>query len=321
MKVNYNTNPKILNNFLYYLSGIRGYTEETIKAYNSDLLQFCKFIKEYLKIEIAIKDFNIFIFLQVKEADIIAFLVFLNFNKNNSPYTRQRKLCAIRRFYRWLFSTNPKIQKNNPTKNIPNIKKVIRIPKHLTLEQSKKIQEIFTLENSKFPFRNNAIISLFLNSGMRVGELININITDINFANNSIRVFGKGNKERLVYFSNKCKIKLLKYIGTRKIIDLNAPLFISYKNKRIGIDGVEDICAKAYSLMGLQDYKYTTHTLRHTAATLMYRYVSQDILLLKEFLGHTSISATEIYTHIYNKQIKEAVNENPLNEFSAKEVA
>lgn len=326
MNSNYNKNSIIINKFLCYLKNSLEYSEKTIKAYNLDLLQFCTFIKEYLNLAINIKEFNIFTFLQVKESDIIAFLVYLNFNRDNSPYTRQRKLCTIRRFYKWLLSsTNPKIQKDNPTKYISNIKKVIKIPKYLTLEQSKKIQEIFTLENTKFSVRNNAIISLFLSSGMRVGELISINLIDINFTNNSIRIKGKGNKERVVYFSNNCKNKLLKYISERnrnkKFVNLEDPLFISYQNKRLGIDGVEDVCSKAYKLMGLDNYGYTTHTLRHTAATLMYRYVSQDIILLKKFLGHSQLSSTEIYSHVYNKQVKEAVNKNPLNEFSRKKVA
>lgn len=325
MKVNYDENPKILNSFLDYLQGIRGYTEETIKAYNSDLLQFFNFIKTYLEIQVTIKDFNIFILLQVKESDILAFLVYLNFTRNNTANTRQRKLCAVRRFYKWLLFTNPTIQKENPTTNIPNIERVIRLPKHLTLSQAQKIQEIFTLKNTKYPLRNNAIISLFLATGIRVGELININLKDIDFNTNSITVYGKGNKERIVYFNDKCKKKLLKYINVRnkdkKIIDINEPLFISYQHKRLGIDGVEGICEKAYILMGLENYGYTTHTLRHTAATLIYIYVAQDIFLLKKFLGHADVSTTEVYTHVYNKQVKQAVDKNPLNEILGEKAA
>lgn len=280
---------------------------------------FFKFIKEYLSIAIEIKDFNVFILLQVKETDIIAFLVYSNFKHDNSPYTRQKKLSAIRSFYKWLLSTYPSMLKENPAKDIPNIEKVVRIPKYLTLEQSKKNQEVFTLKNSKFPLRNNLIISLFLTTGLRTSELININLDDINFSNNTIRINkGKGNKDREIVFSNNCKEKLLNYIALRnnkkhKVLKLNEPLFISYQNKRIGIDGIEDICKKAYELMGLEKCGYTTHTLRHTAASLMYIYVKQDILLLKEFLGHSSINTTQIYTHICNEKVKEAVEKNPLN--------
>lgn len=325
MKVNYKTNPSILNNFLYYLQGIRGYTDETIKAYNSDLLQFFHFIKRYNDLSINIEDFNIFILLKVKEADIIAFLVYLNFNRDNKPGSRQRKLCSIRSFYKWLLRTNPSISKENPTSGISNIKKLVRVPKYLNLEQAKKIQRIFTLENTKFPIRNNTIISLILNTGLRVSELIGINIKDINLTNNSIVIYGKGNKERTVYFSNSCKEQLIKYLSIRnrnkKVVDITEPLFLSYHSKRLGIDGIEDICSKAYELMGLKCYGYTTHTLRHTAATLMYIYVKQDILLLKKFLGHARIDTTEIYMHTYNKIVKEATDKNPLNELIEEKVA
>ena len=317
MKSLYNNNPKLLNNFLDYLLGILNYSEKTIKGYNLDLLQFFRFIKEYYNLKIEVKDFNIVVFLQVKESDIIAFLVYLNFNRDNNPNTRQRKLCAIRRFYKWLLSNIPSDNnKVNPTSGIRNIQKVERLPKYLNLQQAQKIQHIFTIENSRTPIRNNAIISLFLNSGVRVGELININIRNVNFTNKSIKINGKGKKERTIYFSESCKKQLIKYLKTRannNIINLNDPLFISIKKERLRIDGIEDICKKAYKLMGLEEYGYTTHTLRHTAATLMYMYVSQDILLLKEFLGHERISTTEIYTHVYNKELKEAVEKNPLN--------
>ncbi len=324
MKVNYDANPSILNNFLNYLQGFRNYTDDTIKAYNSDLLQFFYFIKEYNKIPVEIKEFNIFILANVKQADIIAFLVYLNYVRDNNPSSRNRKLSAIRGFYKWLLYTNPTIQKENPTKEILNSGKIFRLPKYLNLEQAKTIQSIFTLENSKFSARNNAIISLFLNTGTRASELINIDIQDINFKNNSIIVCGKGNKERVVFFTNSCKEKLLKYLNTRfkdkELIDINEPLFLSRYNKRLGIDGIEDVCAKAYELMGLKDKGYTTHTLRHTTATLIYIYVAQDILLLKKVLGHQSISSTEIYTHVYDKQVKEAFNKNPLSNITKEDL-
>jgi len=318
MKINYNKNPSILNNFLYYLSGIKGYSLKTISGYNSDLNMFFEFLKEYLNIKVEIKEFNVFILVNVKEVDIIAFLVHSNFNKDNSPNTRQRKLCAIRSFYKWLLSTHPSYEKENPTKNIPNIEKVERIPKYLCLENAKKIQTVFTLENTKFPQRNNAIISLFLSTGIRASELINIDLIDVNFDNSSICINnGKGKKERVVFMNDFCKKQLKKYLEIRnknkKVINFYEPLFMNYQNNRVGIDCIEGICQKAYKLLGLEDYGYTTHTLRHTAASLMYLYVKQDVLLLKHFLGHASIATTQIYTHIYNQKVKDAVDKNPLN--------
>ena len=164
--------------------------------------------------------------------------------------------------------------------------------------------------------RNNAIICLFLSSGLRVSELINIELKDINYNENSIKIIGKGNKERLAYFSNYCKEKLLIYQNTRK--DDSPYLFISNKKDKLSRREIDYIVKKAYNLMDIGDKNFSTHTLRHTAATLLYTYVREDTLLLKEFLGHSSIVSTEIYTHIHNLKVKEAVEKNPLNNYIVK---
>lgn len=318
MKMEYSKNPSILNNFLYYLSGVKGFSFNTILAYNSDLNMFFYFIKEYLRIKLEVKDFNVFVLLHIKESDIIAFLVHSNFHCNNNPNTRQRKLCSIRSFYRWLLSTVPSFEIDNPAKNIGSMEKVDRLPKCLTLEQAKKIQTIFTLHNSQFPHRNNAIIALFLSTGLRVSELIHINLCDVNFDNSSIYIhYAKGNKQRVVYMNAFCKKQLKKYLSIRrkdnKVIDINEPLFLNRYHNRVGIDCIENICKKAFALIGLQNCGYTTHCLRHTATSLMYTYVKQDMLLLKKFLGHVSITSTQIYTHIFSQEVKNAVNNHPLN--------
>nr|DAG39806.1 MAG TPA: SITE SPECIFIC RECOMBINASE XERD [Caudoviricetes sp.] len=129
--------------------------------------------------------------------------------------------------------------------------------------------------------------------------------------------FGKKSKERIVYFSNYCKEKILEYLNTRDIRNIkdNKALFINRYGNRIGIDAVENICKKAYKLLKLDESYYTTHTLRHTAATIMYTYVKDDVLLLKEFLGHSSLASTQIYTHLSNNKIREAIENNPLNNY------
>ena len=179
--------PKILEKYLSYLIAIKGCSKNTIVAFSSDLMQFFNFIKEYKSIPVSIKDFTIFILLQIQESDIIAFLVYLNYNKDNSPYTRQRKITALKSFYKWTFSIYPKTVHNR--KNPTSIRKIDRLPHYLTLNQAKEIQNIFNLSNTRFPKRNNAIITLFLSSGIRLSELININIGDINFNTNSIIIF------------------------------------------------------------------------------------------------------------------------------------
>lgn len=308
-------NPKILNNYLDYLTVVKAFSPTSIETYNMNLLQFFEFIKEYLDINQEIKDFNKFILLQVKESDIIAFMVYCNYSKDNNPYTREKKITAIRGFYDWLLNTFKNDFNINPTSNIGNIKKVVRLPKYLTLEQAKQLQTVFNNKNSKNLTRNNAIICLFLSAGLRVSELISIKIKDIDFEKNTINITGKGNKERLAFFSDYCKTQLQNYLRTRNI-NKNDYLFVNYKNSKLARNTINDICKKAYKLIGITDTKhFSPHTLRHTSATIMYQYVKQDTLLLKKFLGHSSIASTQIYTHIHNDKVKNAVERNPLSNF------
>lgn len=312
--------PKILEKYLNYLVAVKGCSAHTVKAFSSDIMQFFSFIEKYKEILIPVKEFNVFVLKQVEEKDIIAFLVYLNFNKDNSPYTRQRKVTALRSFYKWLFCIFTQItDKQNPTSGLAPIKKIERLPKHLNLSQTKEILKVFNHSNTRFPERNNTIISLFLSTGMRLSELININFGDVNFDDKSIVIFGKNSKERIVYFNDNCKKLLLKYLNLRKMsnekINYNSPLFLNKLGNRIGTEGVQNICEKAYKLIGIEEKGYTTHTLRHTAATIIYTYVKDDIILVKQFLGHASLSSTEIYTHIHNAKIKEAVDSNPLNNY------
>ena len=312
--------PKILNEFSNYLLVSKSFSKETIKSYNIDLMLFFEFIKEYLKIKNEIKDFNKFILLQVKEADIIAFLIHCNYSRDNNPYTRQRKLSAIRCFYKWLLGTFPDGELHtNPTLGIGNIKKVVRLPKYLNLEDSKKIQKIFNNSNCKNPIRDNTILCVFLTTGIRVSELTSINIKDINFTKKVIRIVGKGNKERAVYLNNYCKQQLEHYISIRnknkQTVNTNEALLLNDRGERFTRHGIYYICKKAFEYMDLGDRHYSPHTLRHTSATLLYMYVKKDTLLLKEFLGHDSIASTQIYTHIHNTDLKEAVAKNPLANF------
>lgn len=306
--------PKIIENFINYLICIKNYSINTGKAYLSDLMLFSNFIKVYKNIPLDIVNFNIFVFLQIKESDIIAFLVFSNYSKNNCPYTRQRRVTSIKAFYKYIFTLHPRVIKTNPVENLPQIKKDERLPKYLTLKQGKQIQTIFSKENTKFPERNNAIITLFLSTGIRLNELINIDINDIDFKDNSIVVFGKNSKERIVYFSSYCKEKIFEYLNTRKEND-NKALFLNRFGNRVGVKAIEEVCEKAYKLIGLDKLGYTTHALRHTAATIMYKNSNGNILLVKEFLGHSSLASTQIYTHLDNNKVREAVESNPLNNY------
>lgn len=204
--------PKIIDDYLNYLICIKCYSEETVKSYGFDLQLFVNFIKKYK----GFKEINKFSLLQIGEDDIYAFLVYCNYYRDNNPYTRQRKIVSIRGLYDWILDSFKNDDIINPTSNIKALKKIVRLPKYLNLEQAKKIQNVFNEKNSHDPVRNNLIITFFLSSGVRTSELINIQIEDINFNQNQVKIYGKGGKERTAYFSNYAKEKILNYIKERK---------------------------------------------------------------------------------------------------------
>lgn len=190
------------------------------------------------------------------------------------------------------------------------------MPKYLTLDDSKKLLETAMSESDRNKERDFAIITLFLNCGMRLSELVGINIKDINFKDEKMNVIGKGNKERTIYLNKACLNAVEGYIKVRPKdgvkFDSRDALFLSERKERISNRTVQYIVKQELRKSGLDINKYSVHKLRHTAATLMYKYGNVDIRALQELLGHESISTTEIYTHVDNSQIRKAVESNPL---------
>ena len=209
-------NPKILNEFLNYLITMN-YSIGTVVGYNSDLLIFFKFEIDYLGLGIELKDINIFILTNIKRSDILAFTVFLNYNRENNWATRKRKLASIKKFYDWLYSTYSTMNsKENPMGRGIKVQPVLRLPKYLKLEEAKSLQHIFNINNSRNSLRNNTIIILFLNTGMRLSELSNIRINDINLKDKKINIIGKGNRERILYLNTICMKYITDYLSAKK---------------------------------------------------------------------------------------------------------
>ncbi len=312
-------NPIILNHFLKYLFNVKHYSINTINEYRLDVMMFLRFIKQYLSISIEVNRFSVFIIRNVKREDLLAFLVYLNTNRNCTACTRKRKIAAIKAFYKWLYTFYPAENMCNPAENLPSIQEVSKLPKYLSLNEAKGLTGIFNLSNCNNPERNNAIIALFLNCGLRVSELSNIRLCDLNLHEGSIRIIGKGNKERIAWLNKYTKEIIGDYLNVRnrnlELVDDMQCLFLNRVHQKLAVRTIEAIVDKAYNLAGIGDRGYTTHTLRHTSATIMYQYVKPDILMLKEFLGHSTIKSTEIYTHINNDQLKKAVDSNPLCDF------
>ena len=174
-------------------------------------------------------------------------------------------------------------------------------------------------EDDRNKERDYAILTLFLNCGIRLSELVGINIKDIDFSENKLNVIGKGNKERTIYLNKACINAINSYLSVRPKTGIKKgsedALFLSERlerKERISNRTVQYVVKKELQKAGLDTNKYSVHKLRHTAATLMYKYGNVDIRALQELLGHESISTTEIYTHVDNEQIRNAVEDNPL---------
>ena len=224
-------------------------------------------------------------------------------------------------FFNYLCNKSKKIP-NNPAVDLESPKIGKRLPKYLTFEQSKEL--IATAASSTGDGhgnhdnheRNTAIITLFLHCGMRLSELVGINMKDIDYENYKLNVIGKGNKERTIYLDEKCIKAIKDYLAVRPKdgikFDSKDALFLSERKERISNRTVQYIVKEELKLAGIDPNKYSVHKLRHTAATLMYQYGDVDIRALQELLGHESISTTEIYTHVSNEQVRNAVESNPL---------
>lgn len=322
-------NPQFLNNFLEYSLTYQHKSSASVDQYNSDLNSFLRYMKYHLKMtdekefsKIDISDFTTSDLSKISKDDIHSYISYLAINRRCNSTTCARRISTIRIFFKYLTVTTNTI-KNNPAQNLETPKLNKRLPKYLTLEDSKKLLSgTFNDENNENKERDFAIITLFLNCGLRLSELVGINISDIRFDECKMTVIGKGNKERTVYLNSSCMSAIKEYLAVRpanaKKDDKNSDkaLFLSKRLQRISKRTVEEIVSNALNKSGLDATKYSTHKLRHTAATLMYQYGNVDIRALQELLGHESISTTEIYTHVNNDMVRGAIESNPLAEMN-----
>ena len=316
-------NPEYLNDFLDYMITIQNKSPNTVKEYNYDLATFLKFLKIHFKLteetdlkEIKFDDVSIETLKKVKLEDLHSFLGYLTKNYNSKATTRSRKVSSLRVFFNYL--CQKKLIDINPTQNLETPKIGKRLPRYLTLDDSKKLLDAASDEDNRNSERDYAITTLFLNCGMRLSELVGINLKDISFDECKLNVIGKGNKERTIYLNKACMSAIQNYVSVRnpKGIVNEKALFLSERKKRISRRTVQEIIYKELRKAGLDTTKYSVHKLRHTAATLMYQYGQVDIRALQELLGHESISTTEIYTHVSNEQVRNAVENNPLANFT-----
>ena len=320
-------NPDYINAFLDYSTTILNKSPNSIKEYNYDLAMFLKFIKIHFNLtketdfnKIEIKDLSFDVIKKIELDDIHAFLGYLTTTYHSKSATRARKISTIRIFFKYLSqdASQKFLLDHNPALNLKTPKKDKRLPKYLSLDESKRLLDAASNEDNRNCERDYAITTLFLNCGMRLSELVGININDIDFSECKMTVIGKGNKERTIYLNNACMKAISSYLQVRpKVVkhdnkNSEKALFLSERKERISNRTVQYIVNKELMQAGLDSRKYSVHKLRHTAATLMYQYGEVDIRALQELLGHESISTTEIYTHVNSDQVRSAVERNPL---------
>lgn len=321
--------PDLLRDFLFYLKTVRRRSPRTADGYYIDLRTFFRYIKAIKALgitphndekfkNILIADLSSELICSVTLSDVYSYINFCMDQLGNQAAAQSRKVSSIRSFYNYLIKMGH--IKESPVKNLdlPTLKRAL--PKYLTLEES---MQLLDSVKSKFTQRDYCMITLMLNCGMRVSELVGIDLPDIQ--DDALRLLGKGNKERLVYLNDACKMALEEYLKVRKVPencsreDKNA-LFLSSRGKRLTTRRVEQIVESTLKQAGLDGKGISPHKLRHTAATIMYQHGGVDVRILQEILGHENLGTTEIYTHIANRQLQEAAVSSPLSKIKPKKV-
>lgn len=313
--------PKLLRDFLTYHETIQGHSPKTVDEYYLDLRTFFRYLKLDKGLvcrdtpfeEIEIDDLSLALVGSVTLTDVYSFMNFLSRDRGLGAPARARKISAIRSFYKYL-TVKAKLLPENPVQELdsPRLKKAL--PRYLTLEQSVQLLESIQGANQE---RDFCIMTLFLNCGLRISELIGLNVQDIQ--DNQLRVLGKGNKERMLFLNDACMEAIAAWLEVRSYrgcADPNALFISSQSRKRISKSAVEKLVKKHLLAAGL-DSKYSPHKLRHTAATLMLQN-GVDVRTLQEVLGHDNLNTTQIYTHVDNANLRAAAQANPLSRVSSK---
>ena len=312
--------PDFIRDFLTYNETIKGKSSKSVEQYYSDLRTFFRYMLlvrgkaqpgiPFNKIDISGVDIELV--RSVTVSDLYGFMVYCKEELRNNTATRARKTSTLRLFFKYMSVQTHRLD-SNPADLLeaPKIKQ--SLPKYLSLEDSLELLNSVDGENER---RDYCILTIFLNCGLRLSELCGLNLSDIS-SDGTMTVTGKGNKERMVYLNDSCKTAIKRYLEVRPHEGLTAEsknaLFISRNHKRISPRTVEHIVTSYIKKAGLDGKGLSTHKLRHTAATLMYRHGHVDIRVLKDILGHANLGTTQIYTHVSDEQIKAAIDSNPLS--------
>lgn len=316
--------PLILEDYLNYMDAIKGSSPNTIKEYFFDLRLFFRFLKIRYKLvdkntpieDIEIDDLSIEMISRINIQDLHAFISYVDKSRKNGNFAKSRKVASLKSFFDYLHNKVDMIPKN-PAAQLESPKTDNRQPIYLTLKECKKLlNTILKNKNKVFRKRDYAIVILFLNCGLRLSELSSINLNKIKdeTLEDTLTVIGKGNKERTIYLNESCIAAIKDYINIRPkdVLDDQA-LFLSMRKQRMSNRAIQHMIDKYLKQAGFDTTIYSTHKLRHTAATLMYKHGNVDIRALQEILGHESVATTQMYTHIDDEKLRQAVKSNPLS--------
>lgn len=283
-----------INEFLEYLNNQKRYSYNTAKNYEIDIIEF----KDYL-------DKELFNYLDVDYEFIKGYLMEL-YNRKLSRNSVARKLSSLRSFYKYLFNND--LIKTNPFKYVSTPKKEKRLPKYLGIEE---LEILFNTPDIKTPLgqRDRLILEVLYATGIRVGELVNIKLEDIDYFKKEIRILGKGNKERIAEFGDYCldMINLFIKNGRQDILQKHHItcdyLIINEHGKKITTRGVEMLLDEVVKKASIKKH-ISPHMIRHSFATHLLNQ-GCDILTVQQLLGHESLESTAIYTHVSNERLRE----------------
>lgn len=308
--------PPLIRDFLVYHETIQGHSRQTVDEYYLDLRSFARYLKQVRDPSlrsvpmdhIPLDDVSLELFQSVTLTDVYSYMNFLTRDKGLNAASRARKVATIRSFYKYL-TNKAKLLTKNPVQDLDSPRQKKSLPKYLSLDESIDLLESVDGKNAT---RDFCILTLFLNCGLRISELVNLNVTDVR--DNQLRVLGKGNKERILFLNDACVKAIQDWMTDRNaltLIDQNA-LFVTLQNRRrISVAAVHKLVKKHLADAGLDSTQYSAHKLRHTAATLMLQN-GVDVRTLQEVLGHDHLNTTQIYTHVDNDDLRAAARANPL---------
>ena len=323
--------PPLAVEFARHKKAVQGCSVKTVDEYLLDIRMFLRYIKlSRANFQLTEEDFElcdisdmtVADFEKISTTEIYEFLYYLDTSRGSASKNKARKLSAIKAFFKFL-TLKKMLFEQNPATNIETPKHKKELPKHLSVDES--ILLLNTVQGdttSKNRVRDFAILTLFLNCGMRLSELCGIDLNDIDRHLRSLRVTGKGSKQRIIYLNDACRVSLGDYITHRQQVHTGKgenALFLSSRGSRMSVKTVQAMVYRYLDLAGLGNKGYSVHKLRHTAATLMYQTGEVDIRVLKDILGHEQLNTTQIYTHVSDKSMESAMSKNPLANVKVKD--